>query len=334
MSDNLTSADRPENAPAHCPGVSSESAGKAAPCAGCPNQGLCSSGAGRAGPDPDLDRIRDRLAGVRRKLLVLSGKGGVGKSTVSVCLARAFAAAAADDGQVETPVHQQPQLQVGLLDVDICGPSVPTMLGLLGETVHQSADGWSPVYADESLAVMSVAFLLASPDEAVVWRGPRKNGLIKQFLRDVDWGQLDYLLIDTPPGTSDEHLSIVQLLKSAGVDGAIIVTTPQEVSLLDARKEVNFCRRLGVPVLGVVENMSGYVCPNCTRKSDIFPATTGGAAAMCKEFGLPLLARVPIEPGLARALDQGQCPIDTMPDGSETMTAMRLLIDQLRTALP
>lgn len=267
-----------------------------------------------AGPDPDLARIRDRLAGVRRKLLVLSGKGGVGKSTVSSCLARALAT--------------DPQRQVGLLDVDICGPSTPTMMGLLGESVHQSAQGWSPVFADENLSVMSVAFLLASPDEAVIWRGPRKTGLIKQFLRDVDWGQLDYLVVDTPPGTSDEHLAIVQLLEQAGVDGAVIVTTPQEVSLLDARKEVNFCRRLGVPVLGVVENMSGFRCPNCSKESAVFPATTGGAAAMCAEYGLPLLARLPIEPGLARLCDQGASPFEAMPD-SETVAAMRTVAEVL-----
>uniref|UniRef100_A0A1I8F8R1 PWWP domain-containing protein n=1 Tax=Macrostomum lignano TaxID=282301 RepID=A0A1I8F8R1_9PLAT len=171
---------------------------------------------------------------------------------------------------------------VGLLDVDICGPSVPTMLGLLAKLSTRAPTAGRPSTPTSP-----------SPSCPSLFYWPRQT-------------------------KRDEHLSIVQLLKSAGVDGAIIVTTPQEVSLLDARKEVNFCRRLGVPVLGVVENMSGYVCPNCTRKSDIFPATTGGAAAMCKEFGLPLLARVPIEPGLARALDQGQCPIDTMPDEPAT----------------
>ena len=173
------------------------------------------------------------LPGVKRKVVVLSGKGGVGKSTMACQLAFALAA----DG-----------LRVGLLDVDICGPSVPQMLGLRGATVHQSASGWSPVYVtqeaalgggggdemaddDVELGVMSIGFMLPKEDDAVIWRGPRKNGLIKQFLTDVEWGALDYLLVDTPPGTSDEHISLVQYLaKALGPDdGALIVSTPQEV---------------------------------------------------------------------------------------------------------
>lgn len=135
--------------------------------------------------------------------------------------------------------------QVGLLDIDICGPSIPTMLGLVGQEVHQSASGWSPVYVEDNLGVMSIGFMLPTTDDAVIWRGPRKNGLIKQFLTDVDWGQLDYLIIDTPPGTSDEHISIVQYLKATTVDGAVIVTTPQEVAMADVRKEINFCKKTG-----------------------------------------------------------------------------------------
>eukprot|EP00075_Anas_platyrhynchos_P036071 XP_027325324.1 cytosolic Fe-S cluster assembly factor NUBP1 isoform X4 [Anas platyrhynchos] len=151
--------------------------------------------------------------------------------------------------------------RVALLDIDICGPSIPKMMGLEGEQVHQSGSGWSPVYVEENLSVMSVGFLLSSPDDAVIWRGPKKNGLIKQFLRDVDWGEIDYLIIDTPPGTSDEHLSIVQYLGASHVDGAVIITTPQEVSLQDVRKEINFCHKVKLPIIGVVENMSGFICP-------------------------------------------------------------------------
>jgi Mrp family chromosome partitioning ATPase len=168
---------------------------------------------------------------VKHKILVLSGKGGVGKSTVSAQLAFALAAKG---------------LEIGLLDVDICGPSIPQMLGLVGEEVHQSASGWSPVYIQDNLGVMSIGFMLPSNDDAIIWRGPRKNGLIKQFLTDVDWGELDYLIIDTPPGTSDEHISIVQYLKATNVDGAIIVTTPQEVAMADVRKEINFCKKTGL----------------------------------------------------------------------------------------
>lgn len=181
-----------------------------------------------------MEIISTRLSSVKHKILVLSGKGGVGKSTFSAQLAFTLA----KDGK-----------QVGLLDVDICGPSIPRMLGLLGEQVHQSASGWSPVYVADNLGVMSIGFMLPSQDDAVIWRGPRKNGLIKQFLSDVDWGDLDYLIIDTPPGTSDEHISIVTYLKSAGVDGAIVVTTPQEVSMDDVRKEISFCKKVGMLVI-------------------------------------------------------------------------------------
>merc|ERR1712039_566986 len=128
----------------------------------------------------------------------------------------------------------------------------------------------------------SIAFMLESPDDAVIWRGPKKNGLIKQFLKDVNWSTIDYLVVDTPPGTSDEHLSIVQYLSAAGIDGAVIVTTPQEVALMDVRKEINFCRKVGLTVIGVIENMSGYVCSHCERREDIFSPSTGGAEEMCR----------------------------------------------------
>jgi Mrp family chromosome partitioning ATPase len=199
--------------------------------------------------------VKERLSSVKHKILVLSGKGGVGKSTFSAQLAYGLAA---DEAK-----------QVALLDIDICGPSIPRIMGCDGEQVHQSNSGWSPIYVEDNLSVMSVGFLLGSPDDAVIWRGPKKNGLIKQFLRDVDWGDVDYLIIDTPPGTSDEHLSIVQYLSSSHVDGAVLITTPQEVSLLDVRKEINFCHKVKLPIIGVVENMSGFVCPNCKVRPDL-----------------------------------------------------------------
>ena len=220
MSDSIdTSA-----ANSDCVGPASEQAGKASGCEGCPNQKQCASGEGRK-EDPDLAAISERLKYVRHKVLVLSGKGGVGKSTMTAQLAFALA------GQ---------GLRVGLLDIDICGPSIPHMLGLMGQSIHQSASGWAPVYVsqeglrpdddDVELGVMSIGFMLPDKDRAVIWRGPRKNGLIKQFLTDVEWGELDYLLVDTPPGTSDEHISIVQYLSKAlgPSDGAILVSTPQE----------------------------------------------------------------------------------------------------------
>ncbi|KAK0425443.1 hypothetical protein QR680_009205 [Steinernema hermaphroditum] len=294
----LNMSDVPENANVYCPGTASKKAGKASACAGCPNQNACASGATDPRVDPDIPLIVDRLRQVKHKILVLSGKGGVGKSTVTSTLARAFAT--------------NSQRQIAVLDIDICGPSQPRMFGVEGESVHNSADGWSPIYVADNLCLMSIGFLFDNRNDAVVWRGPRKNAMITQFLRDVDWGSLDFLLIDTPPGTSDEHISVVQMLLQTGpIDGALIVTTPQEVSLLDVRKEVNFCHKTKVPVIGVVENMSQYVCPCCNHASELFPSTTGGAKAMCQEMGLKLLAQLPMDPRIAKSLDSGEDFFDT-----------------------
>ena len=157
---------------------------------------------------------------------------------------------------------------------------------------------------------MSIGFLLNNQNDAVVWRGPRKNGLIKQFLLEVAWGDLDFLIIDTPPGTSDEHLSLVDYLGCTKEDGAIIVTTPQEVALADVRKEISFCYKTKIPILGVVENMSGFVCPHCSCESSIFSPTSGGAAKMCAEFKLPLLARIPLDPLLVELIDKGKSVLE------------------------
>jgi len=279
--------------------VDSNAAGKASTCAGCPNQKLCASGEAKK-PDPAVADVKDRLSGVKRKILVLSGKGGVGKSTVSAQLSFGFAAK---------------NMDVGLLDVDICGPSVPRMLGLHGQDVHQSSEGWSPVYVDDHLAVMSIGFMLPNQDDAIIWRGPRKNGLIKQFLTDVNWGPLDVLLMDTPPGTSDEHLSIVTYLQDSALDGAVIVTTPQEVSLMDVRKEINFCRKVKLRIIGVVENMSGFVCPSCAHETQIFAPSTGGAEQMCRQMDVPFLGRIPMDGRVASAGDSG-VPLGALqPDG-------------------
>ncbi|KAH0984609.1 hypothetical protein GBA52_011786 [Prunus armeniaca] len=186
----------PENANEHCPGPQSDSAGKSDACEGCPNQQICATTAPK-GPDPDVVAIAERMATVKHKILVLSGKGGVGKSTFSAQLA--FALAAMD-------------FQVGLLDIDICGPSIPKMLGLEGQEIHQSNLGWSPVYVESNLGVMSIGFMLPEPDDAVIWRGPRKNALIKQFLKDVYWGELDFLVVDAPPGP---QMSTFQLFNAS-----------------------------------------------------------------------------------------------------------------------
>uniref|UniRef100_A0AAY5EWI9 AAA+ ATPase domain-containing protein n=1 Tax=Electrophorus electricus TaxID=8005 RepID=A0AAY5EWI9_ELEEL len=301
-----------------CPGSTSEKAGTSAACEGCPNQSVCASGAPKA-PDPAIEGIRLKMASVKHKILVLSGKGGVGKSTFSANLAHALAS----DGTKE----------VAVLDVDICGPSIPKIMGLEGEQVHQSGSGWSPVYVEDNLAVMSVGFLLGSPDDAVIWRGPKKNGMIKQFLRDVDWGELDYLIVDTPPGTSDEHLSVVQYLSGAGIDGAVIITTPQEVSLQDVRKEIRFCQKVKLPIIGVVENMSGFVCPKCKNTSQIFPPTTGGAQRMCEDLSLPLLGQVPLDPRIGRNCDQGKSFLNEVPESPASMTYRTIIQSKTSTHL-
>jgi len=282
--------DVPEDAPAHCPGTSSEDAGKASACSGCPNQSACKTAP--KGPDPAVGEIGGKMSNVKHKILVLSGKGGVGKSTFAAQLAFCLA------GQDK---------QVGLLDIDICGPSIPKMTGTEGEEIHQSNIGWSPVFVDENLGVVSIGYMLPNADDPVIWRGPRKNALIKQFLKDVHWGdELDFLVIDTPPGTSDEHLSLASYLKEANVDGAILITTPQEVAVIDVRKEINFCKKIGITILGVIENMSGFVCPHCNCSSDIFAATSGGGEKLAKDYNIPFLGRIPLDPELLKACEQGR----------------------------
>ncbi|KAI9136965.1 P-loop containing nucleoside triphosphate hydrolase protein [Paraphysoderma sedebokerense] len=307
---------KPSNAPEHCPGTDNELAGKAAACAGCPNQNICATTP--KGPDPAIPLINERMENIRHKILILSGKGGVGKSTFTSQLAFALS----NDDEV----------QVGLVDVDICGPSIPKIMGLEGEQIHQSSSGWSPVYLEDNLAVMSIGFMLQNQDDAIIWRGPKKNGLIKQFLKDVEWGPLDFLLIDTPPGTSDEHLSIVQFLKEAGIDGAIVITTPQEVALQDVRKEINFCRKVGIPILGVVENMRGFVCPGCKNESQIFLPSTGGAQKMCEELNLRLLGSIPLDPRIAKSCDHGVSFMDEFPDSPAT-EALEKIVEGIKSTL-
>ncbi|KAI9822962.1 MAG: cytosolic Fe-S cluster assembly factor nbp35 [Phylliscum demangeonii] len=292
--------------------VKSQTAGKSDACAGCPNQNVCASAP--KGPDPDVAVITERLASVRHKILVLSGKGGVGKSTFTTMLARGLAL--------------DPDRQVGIMDTDICGPSIPKMMGVEAETIHVSNAGWSPVWVADNLGVMSVQFMLPNRDDAVIWRGPKKNGLIKQFLKDVEWGALDYLLVDTPPGTSDEHLSVNALLKESGVDGAVVVTTPQEMSLLDVRKEIDFCRKAGIRVLGLVENMSGFICPTCTKESQIFPPSTGGAKKLAMGMGILFLGSVPLDPRIGMICDYGENFFDEYGD-SPTCQALRQVVKKV-----
>jgi len=242
-------------------------------------------------PDPKDELLRNQIHKIKNKIVVLSGKGGVGKSTVATNIAVSLALKGKS---------------VGLLDIDFHGPSLPKLLGLEGTQMQTSGDGIEPLYYAENLKVMSIGFLLQHPDDAVIWRGPLKMGAIKQFLTDVDWGALDYLIVDSPPGTGDEPLSIIQIL-GPGTQ-AVVVTTPQDLSLSDVRKSITFCRKLDVGVIGVLENMSGFVCPHCGEHIDIFK--TGGGATMAKEMGVPFLGGIPLDPQIVISGDSGQPYVD------------------------
>lgn len=228
------------------------------------------------------------MQAIRQKILVLSGKGGVGKSTVAANLAMSLALAGCE---------------VGLLDVDIHGPSIPKLMGLEGEHCRPAAEpgGLQPVTVLPRLKVMSLGFLFQSPRDAVIWRGPLKYKVIEEFLRDVAWGHLDVLVIDSPPGTGDEPLSVAQLVGRPA--GAIVVTTPQEVAVADVRRSITFCQQAHLQVLGVVENMSGFVCPHCGTATDLFKA--GGGVALAREMGVPFLGKVPLDPQVVDSGDAG-----------------------------
>jgi Mrp family chromosome partitioning ATPase/predicted Fe-Mo cluster-binding NifX family protein len=249
--------------------------------------------------------LQERLAGIRHKILVMSGKGGVGKSTIAANMAISLSLAGR---------------RVGLLDVDIHGPSIPKLLRMESAGV-QAADGVMRPVERAGVKVMSVGFLLRDGDDAVIWRGPMKAVVIGQFLKDVDWGELDYLVIDAPPGTGDEPLAVAQM--AAPVDGAVVVTTPQDVATADVRKSINFCRQVQVPVLGVVENMSGFVCPKCGEITDIFKR--GGGEQMAGDMGVPFLGRVPLDPQVGAACDAGT-PFVYHFNGTETAKALERVI--------
>jgi len=249
--------------------------------------------------------IASRLCKVKEKLVVLSGKGGVGKSTVAVNLATALSMAGK---------------KVGLLDI---GPSIPKMLHLEKAPVSGTETTLNPVIANK-IKVMSIGFLLRDRDDAVIWRGPMKSNAIKQFLRDVEWGELDYLIVDCPPGTGDEPMTVIQLLDCP--TGAIVVTTPQALAIQDVRRSIMFCRQLQLPVVGVVENMSGFVCPKCGEHTDIFQ--TGGGESMARDMGVPFLGSVPIDPQVTVSGDGGQPVVQAHPH-SETSKAFGRIVRSL-----
>jgi len=252
--------------------------------------------------------VLDRMSKIKHKIMVMSGKGGVGKTTVAVNLAIALATRG---------------FEVGLMDADIHGPNVPKMLGLENMFPTVIEKKILPVIVPPRLKIMSMAFLLQDADSPVIWRGPMKMTAIRQFLSDVEWGKLDYLIVDLPPGTGDEPLSVAQLIKD--IDGSIIVTTPQDVALLDSRKSVNFARQLNTPIIGIVENMSGFVCPKCGERIDLFKV--GGGERSAKEMDVPFLGAVPIDPIIVEDCDSGK---PFILDGSPVSDAFEKIADKIR----
>lgn len=259
--------------------------------------------------------ITRSLGKIKNKILVMSGKGGVGKSTVSVNLALSLAAKG----------HK-----VGLMDVDIHGPDVVRMLDLKG-TIQppESPNGLvPPLRYSDSLKVVSLEYMMKDRDEAIIWRGPLKIQAIRQFVADMDWGELDYLVIDAPPGTGDEPLSVAQTIPNVK---AVIVTTPQKVALADVRKSINFCKTVKVDIVGVIENMSGFVCPHCNQTVDIF--ASGGGEQVAREFDLPFLGRIPMDPNVVIAGDEGKPYLSSGGD-SPSVQAFTQIVEAVEKRLP
>lgn len=254
-------------------------------------------------------RLKKSMSKIKYKIMIMSGKGGVGKSTVAVNIATALAMRG---------------YEVGILDADIHGPNIPKMMNIEDATIISEPDGLMPVLVPPHMKVMSMAFLLEDRDTPVVWRGPLKMSAIRQFLADVKWGELDFLIVDLPPGTGDEPLSIAQLI--GDVDGAIVVTTPQDVALLDSRKTVTFSRALKVPVMGVVENMSGLICPHCHQTIDLFK--TGGGERAAKEMEVPFLGRVPLDPQVVLGGDDGM-PIVLKDKSNPASKAFEEMVERI-----
>ena len=255
-------------------------------------------------------RIKEKMAQVERVIVVMSGKGGVGKSTIAVNLA--YVLALAGNNTV-------------ILDVDLHGPNVAKMLGVEDKTMVSSGWGLEAVLVRKNLSAVTLACAGHEPDQPFIWRGPMKSAVIRQLLSDVNWGQLDYLIVDAPPGTGDEHLSIFQSIPR--VTGAIIVTTPQDVAVMDARKSIKFAEALKIPVLGIIENMSGFVCPHCGESVDIFKS--GGGEQAARELKVNFLGKVPLEAALVDCADKGQ-PFAAFEYQAPAAQAFMAIVDKIK----
>jgi Mrp family chromosome partitioning ATPase/predicted Fe-Mo cluster-binding NifX family protein len=249
------------------------------------------------------------MENINRKILVLSGKGGVGKSTIAANLA------------VWLSMRGE---KVGLLDIDIHGPSIPKLLGLEQKTLQGIGDKITPVTYGRMLKVMSIGFLLRNENDALIWRGPMKHNIINNFVSNVSWDELDYLVVDCPPGTGDEPLSIAQLMP--GIDGAVVITTPQQLAVIDVRKCITFCRQLNIPILGVIENMAGFICPNCGQKTELFAGR--GGKELAAELNTPFAGSIPLDPHLALTCDMGK-PLICSDIQSPTKKAMQSAFEAL-----
>jgi ATP-binding protein involved in chromosome partitioning len=274
-------------------------------CSSCATASSCSSAKkAQAGLPPKA------AIDVKHVIMVLSGKGGVGKSTVSVNLAYALSS------------HGK---KVGLLDLDMHGPNVPKMLGIEDHKLAMTGDKIEPVHVTGKLSVISMAFLLSDPSTPIIWRGPMKMAAIQQFLAEVNWGPLDYLVVDLPPGTGDEALTIAQL--APNVRGAVIVTTPQDVATLDAMKSAMFIGKLGLPVIGVIENMSGMLCPHCGGEIDLFGK--GGGKKLANDLKVPFLGSIPLDIEMRKAGDEGRPFIIRRGGDSPTWKSVDQVMEEL-----
>ena len=258
----------------------------------------CSAADQSAARERQEAEVKGSLEKIKHKFLIMSGKGGVGKTSVSVNLAMALA---------------QKGYKVGLMDVDIHGPDVPRMLGLKGMLALNEQRKLTPMSFSENLTAVSLESLIPNKDDAIIWRGPMKHQVIRQFISDVEWGELDHLIIDSPPGTGDEPLSVAQTISDAR---AIIVTTPQEISLADVRKSINFCKTVNLEIFGIIENMSGFDCPHCGETVDIFGS--GGGEKTAAAFNIPFLGKIPFDPKVVSCGDSGSSYQDTNPDSAVT----------------